>query len=273
MDAQFFASVERWREIMVGPVVPDEAARGEVLVAYLTAANSSTERTVLGDLLVEIYSRLIHSLAKRYANHGVPIETLDEVAHFGFANALCLFDLDRFGPHTFFNFVTSCITGEIKRYFRDSVGQLTIPRSLKEERIPAVMRARQDFAAQNHHQPTTEELAEASGLSPGEVTEALTVVHQTWNVISLDWLATRILEGEVVGAPGIDDPGYDFAESHVDLRHALLLLPERERLILLMRFVQNQTLAKIGAEFGINRMYVSRLIARSLAALREAMIA
>ena len=41
---------------MVGPVVPDEAARGEVLVAYLTAANSSTERTVLGDLLV---SRLI----------------------------------------------------------------------------------------------------------------------------------------------------------------------------------------------------------------------
>ncbi len=46
-------------------------------------------------------------------------------------------------------------------------------------------------------------------------------------------------------------------------------LPERERRILLLRFVDGKTQTEIAEVVGISQMQVSRLVARSLAQLRE----
>jgi RNA polymerase sigma-B factor len=46
-------------------------------------------------------------------------------------------------------------------------------------------------------------------------------------------------------------------------------LPERQRTVLLLRFFENMTQTQIAERLGISQMHVSRLLARSLAALRE----
>ncbi len=46
-------------------------------------------------------------------------------------------------------------------------------------------------------------------------------------------------------------------------------LPERERRILQLRFVEDLTQAEIADHLGVNQMYVSRALARILARLRH----
>ena len=50
---------------------------------------------------------------------------------------------------------------------------------------------------------------------------------------------------------------------------SLARLPERERMILNLRFIEGLTQSQIATEIGISQMHVSRLLAGSLAKLRE----
>jgi RNA polymerase sigma-B factor len=47
-------------------------------------------------------------------------------------------------------------------------------------------------------------------------------------------------------------------------------LPERQQTVLMLRFFENMTQTQIAERLGISQMHVSRLLARSLATLREA---
>ena len=49
-------------------------------------------------------------------------------------------------------------------------------------------------------------------------------------------------------------------------------LPPREKNILLLRFFGNMTQSQIAQEVGISQMHVSRLLARTLAQLREKLL-
>ena len=65
------------------------------------------------------------------------------------------------------------------------------------------------------------------------------------------------------------DSGLDNVEMRAMLRPALQSLPEREQEVLLLRFVAGKTQTEIAELVGVSQMQVSRLIARSLAVLRE----
>ena len=60
--------------------------------------------------------------------------------------------------------------------------------------------------------------------------------------------------------------GVEYRES---LKPLLEQLPPREKRILLLRFFGNMTQSQIATELGISQMHVSRLLARTLAQLRE----
>jgi RNA polymerase sigma-B factor len=64
--------------------------------------------------------------------------------------------------------------------------------------------------------------------------------------------------------------GVEYRES---LKPLLEQLPPREKRILLLRFFANMTQSQIAAELGISQMHVSRLITRTLAQLRESLLA
>ena len=53
------------------------------------------------------------------------------------------------------------------------------------------------------------------------------------------------------------------------MRPLLAALPERERTVLLLRFFESLTQTQIAERVGISQMHVSRLLAKSLARLRD----
>jgi RNA polymerase sigma-B factor len=53
------------------------------------------------------------------------------------------------------------------------------------------------------------------------------------------------------------------------VRPLVAALPERQQAVLLLRFFGNMTQTQIAERLGISQMHVSRLLARSLATLRE----
>ncbi|CAM5710543.1 hypothetical protein SALBM217S_00372 [Streptomyces griseoloalbus] len=59
---------------------------------------------------------------------------------------------------------------------------------------------------------------------------------------------------------------------HPDPSHSVEDLPPREKRILLLRFFGNMTQSQIAQEVGISQMHVSRLLARTLAQLREKLL-
>ena len=80
----------------------------------------------------------------------------------------------------------------------------------------------------------------------------------------------------MLGIPIVDRfGGPDANLEKVEYRHALrpLLdaLPERERAILTMRFFGDMTQTQIAQRIGISQMHVSRILARTLKHLREAL--
>ena len=46
-------------------------------------------------------------------------------------------------------------------------------------------------------------------------------------------------------------------------------LPERDRLVLKLRFFDDKTQSQIAEEIGVSQMHVSRLLSRALATLRD----
>ncbi|BBX60722.1 hypothetical protein MSHO_60670 [Mycobacterium shottsii] len=65
------------------------------------------------------------------------------------------------------------------------------------------------------------------------------------------------------------DAGLDRIEDRESLRPLLEALPERERTVLVLRFLDSMTQTQIAERVGISQMHVSRLLAKSLARLRD----
>ena len=65
------------------------------------------------------------------------------------------------------------------------------------------------------------------------------------------------------------DPSFELIEQREALIPLLAALPERDRTILAMRFFEGLTQTEIGARVGISQMHVSRLLSRTLIALRS----
>ena len=71
---------------------------------------------------------------------------------------------------------------------------------------------------------------------------------------------------------GITDDALEGVEYRESLKPLLEKLPPREKRILLLRFFGGMTQSQIAAELGISQMHVSRLLARTLAQLREGLL-
>jgi RNA polymerase sigma-B factor len=163
------------------------------------------------------------------------------------------------------------IVGELKRHFRDRTWSLRVPREL-QEMVLRTDRAVARLAVDLHRQPTVAEIADALDTTEEQVLDALAAAG-AYRAGSLD--APRVRseadDGDSVGdALGVDEEGFDDAETRATLGPLLARISKRERLVLRLRFVEDMTQAEIGAEIGVSQMQVSRLIRQALARLRSA---
>ncbi|MGW3666923.1 RNA polymerase sigma factor SigF [Streptomyces sp. NPDC005141] len=216
--------------------------------------------------LIEANLPLVRYAAARFRSRNEPMEDVVQVGTIGLINAIDRFDPDR--GVQFPTFAMPTVVGEIKRYFRDNVRTVHVPRRLHELWVQ-VNSATEDLTTAFGRSPTTAEIAERLRITEEEVLSCIEA-GRSYHATSLE----AAQEGD--GLPGLldrlgyEDPALDGVEHRDLVRHLLVQLPEREQRILLLRYYSNLTQSQISAELGVSQMHVSRLLARSFARLRSA---
>ena len=249
-----------------------ERARERELIAVMadTDVDDPVHRRAR-DELVTLHLPLVHFLARRFRDRGEPLDDLVQVGTIGLIKAV-----DRFDPERgveFSTYATPTIVGEIKRHFRDKGWAIRVPRRLQELRI-SLGQATAELSQKSGRAPTVAELAAHLGISEDDVIEGLEGA-QAYSTTSLDAHAGGD-DGDdapsLADRLGTDDLDLEAVEYRESLKPLLAALPSRERRILALRFFHGMTQSEIAAEVGISQMHVSRLLAKSLATLREGML-
>jgi len=240
----------------------DKEALNEAFLEY-----QRTEDPAVRDALIEAHLGLAEYLARRFANRGEPMDDLIQVASLALVKAVERFDPDR--GLEFTTFATPTIVGELKRHFRDKGWAVRVPRRVQELHL-RVTRVIDDLSLELGRSPTIDEIATRAGTTDDEVIEALDA-GSAYRTTSLD--ASRGGDEEdaptLLGQLGQIDAGLMRAEGRAALGPLLQGLPEREQVMLYLRFYEGMTQSEIAKRLGISQMHVSRLLARSLQQLRE----
>ena len=194
-------------------------------------------------------------------------DPLFQIGMIGLLNAI-----EKFDPNYGTSFVSLAIPkvlGAISNHLRDHGNLLKVPRPLVEHKM-TVNKVAGLLACQLGHWPSVAELAEASGLSEGDVCEALTF-GQTGEPRSLDAeLEYEDMDRSVTLYEQVSRKEDEFGKliDRMTLANALDHLPPRERLILQLRFYKDMSQRRIAERIGISQMHVSRLERKALRMLR-----
>lgn len=224
---------------------------------------ASAEREAACETLIVCYQPLVRSCALRY--RGIPRD--DRGADAGRVCGL-LKAINNFDPAIGTNlavYAQPCITGEIKRHFRDTRWHVHVKRSAQELRL-AARKAAPELTQELSRTPRDDELARHLKVSEKDIADARHA-ERVFQALSLDTPLVGREQDNLADLMGEEDTQIE----HTVQMQAVLAhwadLPAREQRILLLRFYGNMSQAEIGEQLGISQMHVSRLLARALSHL------
>jgi RNA polymerase sigma-B factor len=224
----------------------------------------TTQDLAARDELVRKYLPLIRSLAKRYSYTSEPLDDLCQVG----AIALCK-AIERYRPGcgaSFKAYAVPTIIGELRRHFRDTGWALHIPRAL-QERARALGAGINTLSARLGRSPTIADLADWCELSREEVIEGLEV-RMAYDTAPLDAPGPGGHDEGLTARLGAEDDALMRVEDSALLERTMRGLPERERLLLHLRFSEDLSQSEIAKRVGVSQMHVSRLLRRAVARLQ-----
>jgi len=226
----------------------------DLLGAAAAGDNDACER------LLEENAGLIWSIVRRYHGRGVDTEDLYQLGCLGFVKAVRGFD-PAYGTQ-FSTYAVPKIAGEIRRFLRDD-GTVKVSRGMKE-RANTIRLARDKLGHDLGREPTVHELAEATGLDPEDIAAA--------DLASLSVASLQEETGEegfsledVLGSVGMEE---ELVE-RFSLHEAILSLPERERMVIHLRFYKNLTQERCSRIMGVSQVQISRIERKAMGHLRE----
>jgi RNA polymerase sigma-B factor len=245
----------------------------EPFAAHAARHRAAAERRLVeryhlhGDLAAreELIRRFL-PLARKLAVRASRGDSLDDV--FQVASVAVVKGVDRYDPErgaALSSYLVPTILGEIKRHFRDFNWAMHMPRDM-HDRLMAARAAGDALWQQLGRAPTPAELADELGVT----TEQALELHETASAMAVRSLdAPRESHGEddgddLASSIGALDDRYEMVEDRSALAGGLQALPERERLIVKLRFEDDMLQHEIAERIGISQMHVSRLLRRAL---------
>jgi RNA polymerase sigma-B factor len=237
----------------------DFEVSGEQLIARYCHTRDPRAR----ERAIECYMPLARRLAHRYGRGPERLDDLLQVAYLGLVKAVDRFDPSRGVP--FHSFATPTITGELRRYFRDTSWSLHVPRGVQEAALE-VTKAATHLTHRLGRAPTIKELAAETGLDAEQIAEALHA-RAVQDTASLDQPRGEHNDATIAEVTGREDERIELIDHWVTVAPLIQALPERERRILHLRFGHDMTQSEIAARIGCSQMQVSRLLRRSIARL------
>jgi RNA polymerase sigma-B factor len=242
----------------------------QALLSLVQSLPRATQRYAAAcELLVTRYEGLVRSCVRPYLRSPVSAKELMQVGYVGLLKAISNFD-PAVGTGLA-AYARPCVSGELKRYFRDVRWPLHVGRPV-QELVLQVRDATGPLTQRLGRTPADSDLALHLGVSGDDVRQARQA-QLAFQPASLDApLAGLAAMSTLADAIGREDPRLE----HMISMHAVAAhwgeLPPREQQILIMDFQGNMTQAQIGLRLSISQMHVSRLRAHALGHLRARLL-
>ena len=241
----------------------------ELLDIVRLSPRPSKRRAAACELLVTRHQGLVRSCVRPYLRSPEPAEDLMQVGYVGLLKAINNFDPAAVGSLA--TYARPCISGEIKRHFRDKRWQVHVKRPV-QELVLEVRTATGQLTQELGRTPTDSDLARHLGVSGDDLRQARRAELAFW---------PYSLDAPLPGQPGMNTLADVLGEQDPRLEHMLGMqavathwgeLPPREQKILLMDFRGGMTQTEIGQQLRISQMHVSRLRAHALGYLRSRLL-
>ena len=231
----------------------------------MTEQHQLIERAQQGDKaaseqLVTENSGLIWSVAKRFIGRGTEAEDLYQLGCVGFLKAVEGFDLS-FGTQ-FSTYAVPKISGEIRRFLRDD-GAVKVSRGIKE-RAATIKSTRNALTLALGREPTVAEISRQTGFSPEDIALAETATAATESIQREAGEDGFCLEDILT-----DTESEERMVEKIALRQAIETLPERERMVIQLRYFHSLTQQRVAKVLDVSQVQVSRIEKKALGILRE----
>jgi RNA polymerase sporulation-specific sigma factor len=213
--------------------------------------------------LVEENSGLIWSIARRFFGRGVDADDLYQLGCVGFLKAIEGFD-ESYGTK-FSTYAVPKISGEIRRFLRDD-GAVKVSRSVKEQ-AQQIKAARFSLEQRLGREPTVSELSAETGMEAQDIAVAEVAAGPAESLqreTGEDGFTLELILGD-----------YGEEERMVEtvaLRAAIEALPEKERMVLGLRYFHGMTQQDAARVMKVSQVQVSRIERRAVDELRAILI-
>lgn len=219
----------------------------ELFKKYQNGDTKAKEELVNGNL------KLVLSILKKFQNKTDNMDDLFQIGCVGLIKAIDNFDLSH--EVRFSTYAVLMIEGEIKRYIRDN-NSVRISRSIKDLSYK-VLKYKEEYINNFGREASLEEIAKYFGVTEYEVTEALMSLKEPMSLydpIYNDGGDTIYLMDQLE-----DKKENRNIDELISMRKALNRIKEREKSILINRFIVGKTQTEIANELNISQAQVSRL--------------
>ena len=241
----------------------------ELLGIVRLSPRASKRRAAACELLVIRHQGLVRSCVRPYLRSPEPAEDLMQVGYVGLLKAINNFDPA--AGASLATYARPCITGELKRHFRDKRWQIHVKRPV-QELVLEVRKATWRLPQELGRTPTESDMARHLGVSGDDLRQARRAELAFW---------PYSLDAPLAGQPGMSTLADYLGAEDPRMEHMLGMqavathwgeLPPREQEILVMNFRGGMTQAQIGQQLRISQMHVSRLRAHALGYLRSRLL-
>jgi RNA polymerase sporulation-specific sigma factor len=220
------------------------------------------------EYILENNINLVRSVVHRFTNRGYEWDDLFQLGCIGLVKAIERFDT-KFSVK-FSTYAVPMIIGEIRRFIRDD-NPVKVSRPVKELAYK-VHRTQERLQGVLGRDPTINEIAKDLSLVPQEIVAALeanqtptslyaSVFHDDGDpILLLDQI--KYCDGQDQDSAYIDK---------LALKEILLRLPEKERIVIHLRFFVDKTQAEVAEIIGLSQVQISRIEKHALKLMKDFM--